>query len=271
MEEVIIVIPIYKEEPLYEELASIKQCLNTLGKYPICFVCPNNLDIKRYKENLGVQMILITFDKVFFSSTKGYNKLLKSHFFYKVFRHYKYLLIYQPDAWVFRDDLIYWCNKGYDYIGAPWLSECSIKENGKPILTTVGNGGLSLRKIDKFLELTKKHKRLRDIKTIFTNEINKKGGVLRCISLSLGWHNTISCLYNSYKDINEDIYFCTIFSEFPNLRLYVPSAEESSFFSFEKSPSYLYELTNHLLPFGCHGWTKYETEFWKGKITFTII
>ena len=31
------------------------------------------------------------------------------------------MLIYQLDAYVFKDELLNWANKGYDYIGAPWL------------------------------------------------------------------------------------------------------------------------------------------------------
>ena len=33
------------------------------------------------------------------------------------------MLIYQLDAFVFQDDLAYWCQQNYDYIGAPWLRD----------------------------------------------------------------------------------------------------------------------------------------------------
>jgi hypothetical protein len=45
--------------------------------------------------------------------------------FYKRFRDYKFILIYQLDAYVFRDELEYWCEQDYDFIGAPLI------ENGK--------------------------------------------------------------------------------------------------------------------------------------------
>jgi hypothetical protein len=62
------------------------------------------------------------------------------------------MLIYQLDAWVFKDDLMKWCNKGYDYIGAPWFEDFGSYEKGKK-LWRVGNGGFSLRKIKYFCKV----------------------------------------------------------------------------------------------------------------------
>lgn len=39
--------------------------------------------------------------------------------FYRRFGKYKYMLIYQLDAFVFSDKLLDFCEMGYDYIGAP--------------------------------------------------------------------------------------------------------------------------------------------------------
>ena len=85
---------------------------------------------------------------------EGYNELLLSENFYTTFSAFKYILIYQPDSYVFRDELMEWCKEGYDYIGAPWLEDNDeqIKLNG------VGNGGFSLRNIEKFLYIFSKCK-----------------------------------------------------------------------------------------------------------------
>jgi hypothetical protein len=56
------------------------------------------------------------------------------------------MLIYQPDAFVFRDELDYGCSKGYDYIGAPWFIGLDSPKTPFKFLG-VGNGGFSLRKI----------------------------------------------------------------------------------------------------------------------------
>ena len=68
------------------------------------------------------------------------------------------MLIYQLDACVFRDELKYWCEKKYDYIGAPifWAYN-SNKFSNK--VAGIGNGGFSLRKISyclKMLNMPKK-------------------------------------------------------------------------------------------------------------------
>lgn len=31
------------------------------------------------------------------------------------------MLVYQLDAYAFKDELFFWASLGYDYIGAPWM------------------------------------------------------------------------------------------------------------------------------------------------------
>ena len=94
-----------------------------------------------------------------------------SNFFYSAFREYDYMLLYQLDAFVFKNELLYWCNKNYDYIGAPWIAskqtllkkiELQFKSKRKQkraeIFFKVGNGGFSLRRIQKFFDITEKYK-----------------------------------------------------------------------------------------------------------------
>jgi len=95
--------------------------------------------------------------------------------FYKRFLNYKFILIYQLDAFVFNDELAFWCNKDYDYIGAPWsdISSRSIFKELRSKLPLrykyyyirklsninkfVGNGGFSLRKVVSRLLLLAKY------------------------------------------------------------------------------------------------------------------
>jgi hypothetical protein len=68
--------------------------------------------------------------------------------FYLIFEDYRYVLVYETDAWVFKDELDFFCGKNLDWIGAPWPHQED----------KVGNSGFSLRKVSKMLELTGKHK-----------------------------------------------------------------------------------------------------------------
>ena len=44
---------------------------------------------------------------------------------------------------------------------------------------------------------------------------------------------------------------------------YLNQQNQAIKFSFEVMPSYLYKLNNNVLPFGCHAFEKYESDFWK--------
>ncbi|NJM15063.1 MAG: hypothetical protein HC896_06520 [Bacteroidales bacterium] len=124
-----IVIPLYKPMPDQAELASLQQCARILGHYPIVFVCPQGLDLSNYQgifPRYGVE----TFPPKYFRNIAGYNRLLLSAGFYSRFGRYPYIFIYQPDAWVFRDELTEWCQRGYDYIGARGWKFPKLKKTG---------------------------------------------------------------------------------------------------------------------------------------------
>jgi hypothetical protein len=98
-------------------------------------------------------------DDEHFQSRKTYNKLLLDVEFYKQFELFKYLLILQSDACLIKDvkNII---RKGFSYVGPPWVDSKRIQvllgrmfEDSKKLRhlkateISVGNGGLSLRKI----------------------------------------------------------------------------------------------------------------------------
>ena len=55
-----VVIPIYKEKPDEDDVLSIRQAFKILERYPITFVCPQNLDTRNY-QNFG-EAVFETFD-----------------------------------------------------------------------------------------------------------------------------------------------------------------------------------------------------------------
>lgn len=252
-----IVIPIYKDKiDKYEEL-SFRQCMKILHRYQIFLVTHEHLNLSVY-ENMAdeyhIQLKKVFFADIYFSGIAGYNKLLKSKQFYSVFDSFQYMLIYQLDAFVFRDELEYWCHQGYDYIGAPWVT--NLNEELMDVGSwKVGNGGLSLRRISFFLKvLSRKGPLLKysEYKNIFY------------LPYMLGWRNNIK--YFSNLDINEDIFF-TSFLSHTYMTPKLPTPTKAAFFAFEKSPSYLFELCKRQLPFGCHAFMKFEYEsFWKQYI-----
>ena len=147
----VIIVPAYKPQVSEDERQSLIRLRSVLGKYDIRLVCPEGMDVQEYSFPLGETWITERFDAKHFADRMAYGKLLNSVEFYERFSDYEYMLVYQTDCWVFRDELDMWCDKGYDYIGAPffvkWFSDRGL---------FVGNGGFSLRKIDSIITYLKK-------------------------------------------------------------------------------------------------------------------
>lgn len=147
-----VVIPIYKERLSPGEEKSVDQTFAVFKGRPMIFFAPRSLDISYYKERYGADIRIKRFDNKYFMSVDGYTQLLCTPEFYEAFDRWDYMLIDQPDCWVFRDEIDKFCAMGYDYIGAPWPEKKIV-----PKMNGVGNGGFCLRRIKKFIEICKTH------------------------------------------------------------------------------------------------------------------
>lgn len=252
-----VVIPVYKIDLYDYERASLAQCLKILNKYDIYIITYKSIQIKTLISSFTFsnnKLFVEYFEESFFTNgINGYNKLLLNINFYNRFSSYEYMLIYQLDAYVFKDELEYWCNKGYDYIGAPWVDENTKEFKG------VGNGGFSLRKISYSISVLSR--RLPLIKPNF-----KCGSIRRIIFDIIGIHNNVK-YYTSQDHLpNEDGFFSVFLKNAYNAPI-IPDAEEASLFSLEKAPSYLFVKNGQILPFGCHAFNRNEfDEFWSNYI-----
>lgn len=265
-----ITIPIYKDPDIYEQTA-LRNCCRVLGTYDIFLVAPREFDCKVFRDvvrSCGIELKVEYFDLEFFANIMGYNRLMLSYQFYKRFVKYDYILIYQLDAFVFRDELKMWCGKGYDYIGAPWFTDYrTAGEGGR--LWKVGNGGLSLRKVDTMCRLFYPLRPLLTFPQLMKLKKSNGRSVFRnmftALYRSLGYKNSITYYKKNYLQ-NEDVFICQYMLEL-GVKLNIPDPQEAMFFAFEQSPSYLFQLTDGKLPFGCHAWCRYEyDEFWKRYI-----
>ena len=141
---VCVVIPLYKEQPSAGELRSIVQACKVFKGRDIFYIIPEGMNLSAYPYQAAYE-----FPRYYFQSVQTYSELCCYSAFYKTFKDYEYMLICQPDAWAFLDRLDYFCSLGYDYIGAPWPKMNGIPRDG------VGNGGFCLRRVAKFIELTR--------------------------------------------------------------------------------------------------------------------
>ena len=151
---VCVVIPVYKALSAYD-VEALAMYRRVFSRRDIWCAMPSSLDAQTrdvLKGSFGFR--LKDFDSSFFKSVDSYSRLLTLPLFYRAFGDYQYMLIAQLDAVCFRDDLDSWCGKGYDYVGAPWCHLCRHVCNpcmSRPSEKLVGNGGLSLRRIDAFV------------------------------------------------------------------------------------------------------------------------
>lgn len=259
-----IVIPIYRSQLTNNEYQSLQNNVSVLARYPIVLLAPDGVDISAIEQQIGQREVMrVSADWLGEKcGIEGYNRMMLSVDFYRRFGDTAYILICQTDAWIFRDELDDWCLKEYDYVGAPWVKRPRysyfpfniyfllrkyyyivrqrLMSDDKITAPTryerfdhVGNGGLSLRKVDSFIKACIAYPREID----FFNS-----------------HNQMTC--------NEDWFWALIPTEFSR-----PNAVEALQFAIDDYPKRCLKLNGGELPFGCHGWSKRRNfDFWKDII-----
>lgn len=248
-----IVIPIYRENLGPKESASLKQIVSLLSDYPLILLKPQGLDVSKISSDFPELESIEVSDEWLGAKNgiQGYNRMMLSQDFYKLFSDSEYILICHTDSWIFTDELSQWCQRGYDCVAAPWIRRsfydlpiikqymslrCWIaNKSGKPtrqfMYGKVGNGGLSLRKVSSFRQA--------------------------CVDYA----STIEVFNTSTQHLfNEDVFWATVPENFS-----YPCESEALRFAIDTNPSYCYnKLCNKQLPFGCHGWTKPRMyKFWR--------
>ncbi|MFI3328003.1 MAG: DUF5672 family protein [Rikenellaceae bacterium] len=253
MKSVKIVVPIYRSELPELELKLLRHNLQQLKQFDIVLLMPISLEANGLLDvissfNIGARIDVLRVSTEWLgkeNGVKGYNKMMLSQSFYELFSDYEYVLICQTDAIIFKgDDLEWWCNRGYDYVGAPWFKEAKYNN---PILKTfyalkhkfssaktpfsrvdilgkIGNGGLSLRRVKSHIDALNMHQEK-------AAEFIERSG---------------------HYIYNEDIFFAMIPSEFS-----YPTYEEAFKFSIDLKPKKsMAMLQKGELPFGCHALTQ---------------
>lgn len=244
-------LPLYQPKATPLEHISIQQCFRVLDRHPIFFVVPQSLSLTDYKAYQPTDIIRMPDE--YFKSIKGYNRMLLSPSFYRRFRRFEYVLIYQTDAFVFRDELEKWCAKGYDYIGGVWFKDFFAPPEIEN-LHLGGNGGLSLRNVAALIRLLESRQRLPahiDFPPIYQQRSLYRKFYERFIE-----QKTIRNYYKRLSSQEDEALILT--AEFLGKPLKVAPWEVAIQFAFDRFPWFLYALNQQKLPFGCHAWNKNE-------------
>ena len=225
MLKVAVVIPTHKEELTPLEKISLAQCRKVLGRYPLIFFAPEGKIFSYFEPG----DMIAHFPPQYFRSIDTYCKLMLSPNFYETFKDFEYILIYQLDAFVFYDALEDFCSLGYDYIGAPWpyYSWRSFIHDKTP---RVGNGGFSLRKVEKFYKIVKTFAASTKFRYVVEESL-------------------------------EDGFFAMCGTLNPEIFKIAP-VEVAKTFSMEWYPDRHVKKLGNVLPFGCHNWNKFSADFY---------
>jgi len=235
-----VVIPIYKSELNTEELISVDRTFEVLNSYSITFIAPIGLNVRYYAERYPSAKFRF-FDEKYFASVQDYSRLLLQTAFYAAFSDKEFMLIVQPDVYLFFDDLNKWLNSNYDYVAAPWPNGLSLNikfgkfligGDGKSFTVYVGNGGFSLRRVSKFQQLISEY---RDVADWFV-----------------------------LSGSNEDLFFSFLGSL--SVDFNIPNQIKASLFAMEKEPEYFFHLNGGILPMGAHAYNLYSPSFWAKHI-----
>lgn len=255
-----VVIPVYKQTLTEYEAISLTQCLRVLGNYPIWLACPHSLDTTVYRA-IGPNLQTHTFDDSYFADIQGYNRLMVAKEFYEAFADQEYMLIYQLDAFVFRDDLAYWCQQHYDYIGAPWLRDRDFTSQSDKLWFTIK------QRIATWLNL-KKEDGVTPREIINLNGVGCGGFSLRRVAAMLRCLEPFQQKIAEYERIplhyyHEDVFWSIeVNRHWPRLR--IPNYRKALFFAIEFYPKWAVEHYNEgQLPFGCHAWNIHGTDYWR--------
>lgn len=262
-QEACVVTPIHRL-PLTEDeklsLASLRRHLGAQRRY---FVAPRDLEIPpSFLQGEDV----IRFDARFFTYPYGYNRLLLRKGFYQALEGHSFVLIFQLDCMALHGGLEAWVDKGYDYVGAPWFMDGERRRGECPL--SVGNGGLSLRNVERAKEVLRTPIRRGAMFPKPPGNVPQPKGmewfwwnVRRRMRQHLGMWTVEDEVENFFE--NEDVFWSFIApSVCPSWR--VADVAEALDFAMEENPKLCVELNGGRVPLGFHAWTKFDRAYVEG-------
>lgn len=256
---VAIVVPLSTRPGLNaDEQISLCHLRHYLGKYDKFMVTAKSLPV----EYPGFEVK--RFDDSYFGSQRAHSWLQLSPEFYEAFLDYKYIFMYHLDSLALSDQLMEWCNRDFDFIGAPWFPGEATPWVKEP---TVGNSGFSLHKVRSFLRVIYSPRLMKE-PALLAEHFQRTGSLvnlLRMFRRRLFFRNNVRWdmeAWMSSSDANCDTFFAAKAKVyFPEFHSATPA--EALQFAFETDPRGCFRRNSERLPFGCHAWGRYDRAFWE--------
>lgn len=240
MKKLCIVTPHHTSQLTAVAELGLRRCAETLGlKYDWFLVLPARCDRGPILDIAPLTTIL-SFPDDLFVSKRSAQLLYMSPDFFDKFKDYEYMLLCELDNYIFHDRVEPFMQGDFDYIGAPWLDSEWLRFSNHwyarlPLhwifREQVGNGGLSLWRVEVFREASRR---------------------LQPLIRRIRW-------------LSHDIFWSQIASKL-GVRIRRPSAKIAARFAVETQPEKCIAINGGELPLGVHAWDRYHWDFWKGKI-----
>lgn len=250
-----------------DEEVSLRHLRAFLDGYEKFLLVPEGMEVRM--EGFTV----VELDRGYFGSAANHNRMLYRIDFWEKFADFDYVLMYHLDALVFSDQLPEWCDRGFDFIGAPFIrcddSPWVRKER-------VGNGGFALYRIPSVLKVL--WNRYVEKPSVFYADyfwpiIEFQRRMLAPVRAAVpGWMRgrLTDPLRNQVKKLdyiednetqNDSFWGDEAIRYLPGFK--VAPFEEGLRFAFEVVPRKCLEMNGGRMPFGCHAWGRYDRGFWK--------
>jgi hypothetical protein len=259
----IIVVPVHRPVPTDLETISLRQCSRCFSNKTLALIAPEGLDLAAYQKLIpNAQEVRV--EPQCMASVRSYNRMMINSKIYELLSHHSHMLVHEPDAIVLRDELEFWCEQPYDYIGAPWFVGYQSPKPDAPILG-VGNFGFSLHRPSTMLEILRQRQRWYGRTELRSDlsRVRRAGEASRLIRVlrGIGQGGTLRGAWTIYEE-NCDVFWSQLVPKFiKDFRIAPP--EVALKFSWEVAPSRCYALCNGHLPFGLHAWARYDLDFVK--------
>ncbi len=269
-----VLVPTHLEQLDEELAATLLHNASQLKGYRLEVILPDTCSPSWYESFFAEHGINGAVRRVwagYFGSPAAVNKMGTDPAFYRMYQEFDYVLICHLDAWIFRDRLVHWMDKGYDFIGAPLF----LPENDKVhflqrMAPFGGNGGLSLRRVAsciRVLETFQPSLSLRRIaQAVWFLARNRQWGFITILfrllrELSQDWRGACE-KYNIYEDV-----FFTIIAPLCGNRISIPTSRTAMKFACEVNyPLFQKELFSLEPPLGIHGYDKYIDSEYLGYV-----
>ena len=255
-----VVVPLYKFDLNEFERISLDRALAVFSERAIILLIPDHLrgcTLDGFGEwPPNVRLVFV--DDRRMSSVSAYNQWLLSDEFYCQFAAWSHILIYQLDAYAFRDDLDRWASSDLDYIGA----RIHLVPGDSSRIVCTGAGGFSLRRIESFRRAIRENRRIffrRDLlESLAPYNLNGAAPrVGRYLLARATGRLQVAAANNALEKlrfrINEDVVFGKYVPRYYSW-FRVADAQQALHFCIDGSvDDELHELGNGL-PFGAHAW-----------------